>query len=194
MPIRALIFCGSGCTPFLEITSPKNGIDVHLKWLWSLFTFVLPALHLCSTLYTVFSWSLSSSSYPTTRMSSVMPKMSGMSLKISSIFDWNMSPADAAPNSICLYLYFWNWHANVVSYDDLLSNFRLWYPELASISERYLMLLSFGNMSFNMGPLCMGLINAWFSCDGSKHSLTLPAMAPLHCFIDSKQCCNVLLL
>ena len=27
----ALIFCGSGCIPLLNITSPKKGMDVHLK-------------------------------------------------------------------------------------------------------------------------------------------------------------------
>ena len=25
-----------------------------------------------------------------------------------------------------------------------------------------------------MGPQCIGLINAWFNCAGSKHNLTLP--------------------
>ena len=29
-------------------------------------------------------------------------------------------------------------------------------------------------MSFNMGPLQTGLINAWFHLTGSKHNLTLP--------------------
>ena len=29
-------------------------------------------------------------------------------------------------------------------------------------------------MSFSMGPLCTGLINAWFHITGSKHNLTLP--------------------
>ena len=36
------------------------------------------------------------------------------------------------------------------------------------MSERYLTLLSFGNMSFSVAPLCMGLINAWFSHAGSN--------------------------
>ena len=38
----------------------------------------------------------------------------------------------------------------------------------------YLTLLSLGSMSFNVGPLYMGLIKAWFNCAGSKHNLTLP--------------------
>ena len=29
-------------------------------------------------------------------------------------------------------------------------------------------------MSFNVGPLWTGLINAWFNLAGSKHNLTLP--------------------
>ena len=35
-------------------------------------------------------------------------------------------------------------------------------------------LLSFTNISFKVVPLCTGLISAWFSQAGSKHSLTLP--------------------
>ena len=57
---------------------------------------------------------------------------------------------------------------------DFLSNFRLWHPELASMIDMYLTLLSLGSMSFNVGPLCMGLIGTWFNHAGSKHNLTLP--------------------
>ena len=32
MLVNAFSFSGWGCTPFLEITSPKNGTYVHLKW------------------------------------------------------------------------------------------------------------------------------------------------------------------
>ena len=85
-----------------------------------------------------------------------------------------MWPAGVAPNSSHLYLHHPNWHVNVVRYNDLSSNFRLWYRDLASISERSLTLLSFGIMLLNVGPLCMGLIKAWFSHAWSKHSLTLP--------------------
>ena len=174
MSIRALIFCMSACTQFLKITSLKNGMDVHLKWHLSLFSFRLILLHLCSTFHIVSSWSLPSSSYPTTIMLSTTPNTLGVSLSNLSIFHWNMSPAGAAPNGSCLYLYLSNWHENAVRCNALLSNFRLWYPELASMIDMYLMLLSFGSMSFSMDPLCMGLINAWFTCAGSKHNLTLP--------------------
>ena len=39
------------------------------------------------------------------------------------------------------------------------SNFRLWYPELASIIDIYFTLLSLGYISFNVESLCTGLIN-----------------------------------
>ena len=83
---KALIFCGSGCIPLLNITSPKNGTEVHLKWHFSLFNFCFTSLHHCSTLWTVSLWSLPSASYPPTKISSAMPNTFGMSLKISSFF------------------------------------------------------------------------------------------------------------
>ena len=67
-----------------------------------------------------------------------------------------------------------NWCTNVVRYDDLSSNFRLWYREVASMIDIYLTLLSLGSISFSEGPLCTGLINVWFSHAGSKHNQTLP--------------------
>ena len=102
-----------------------------------------------------------------------MPKTFGISLQMSSILHWNMSPTGTAPNSRHLYWYLPNGQANVVRYDDLVSNCRLWYPKLASIIDIYFTLLSLGNMLFDVGPLCMGLISAWFSLTGSKHNLTL---------------------
>ena len=50
----------------------------------------------------------------------------------------------------------------------------MWYPELASIMDIYYTLFSFGKIWLSVGPLWTGLINAWFSLAGSKHSLTLP--------------------
>ena len=40
--------------------------------------------------------------------------------------------------------------------------------------DMYSMLFNLGNISLSVGPLCTGLINAWLSHAGSKHSLTLP--------------------
>ena len=171
--ISALIFGGSGWTPSLKITSPNNSIDVHLKWHLSLFNFKLTSLHHLQTLWTASLWSALSWLYPITKMSSLMPKAFGMSPKISSILHWNISPTGAAPNDNCLYQYLPNGHANVVRYDDLVSNCRLWYPELAPIIDMYFKLSSVGSISFNVGPLWMGLISAWFSLTRSKYSLTL---------------------
>ena len=97
-----------------------------------------------------------------------------MSLNILSLLCWNISPTGAVPRGSYLYLYLPNWQANVVRYDDILSNFRLWYPELASIIDKYLTLFSLSSILFNVGPLCMGLINAQFIYAESKHNLTLP--------------------
>ena len=59
-----------------------------------------------------------------------------------------------------LYQYLPNGHANVVRYDDLVSNHGLWYPELASMIDMFFTLLSLGSMSLSVRPLCTGLINA----------------------------------
>ena len=126
MSMRALIFCGTGCTPHLNITSPKKGMDVHLKWHFSLFSLRLTSLYLHSTLCTIASWFVLSLSYPMTNILSVMPKMFGISLNISFILHWNMLPTGAAPNGSHFYLYLPNWHTNVIRYDDFSSNFRLW--------------------------------------------------------------------
>ena len=149
-----------------------NGTDVHLKWHLSLFNFKWTCLPLCNTLHTVSSWSLPSVSYPATNISSVIPNTLGRSLNILSIFLWNISPAGAAPNGNCLYLYLPNWHANVIKY-DYLSSFKLWYPEFTSIRERYFTLLCFGSISLSVSPLCTSL-SAWFSQAGSRHNLTFP--------------------
>ena len=70
-------------------------------------------------------------------MLSMIPKHFGISLEYFINYCWNMSPTGTAPNRSHLYLYLPNGHANVVRYDDFLSNFKLWYPELASIIDMY---------------------------------------------------------
>ena len=42
-----------------------------------------------------------------------------------------------------------------------------------SLNIASILLLSLGNILFNVGPLCIGLINAWFNHNRSKHNLTL---------------------
>ena len=107
-------------------------------------------------------------------MLSAIPNTLGMSLKVSSILHWNMLPAGTALKGKCFYLYLPNGQANVVKYDNCLSNLILWYSELASMMDMYCTLLSFGSISLSVGPLCISLINAWLSCTGSKHSHALP--------------------
>ena len=127
--------------PLLDITPPKKGMDVDLKWYFSLFNLRLTSLHLCSTLHTIALWSVPSS-YPFTNISSAIPKTFGMSLNSLSILHWNISPTGAAPSGSHLYLYLPKWQANVVRYNDFSSNFRLWFPEPASIIDKYLTLLT----------------------------------------------------
>ena len=86
-------------------------------------------------------------------MSSAMPNTFGMSLKISSTLHWNMSPAGAALNGSHLYQHWPNRHVKVVRYDNFSSNCKLWYPKLIYIIDIYCTLLSFGSISFNVGPL-----------------------------------------
>ena len=64
-------FLGSSSTQHLDIISPKGGLLVHSKWYLFLFYFL---------------------------MSSAIPNTFVKSLKISSIFCWNISPAGATPN------------------------------------------------------------------------------------------------
>ena len=83
-----------------------------------------------------------------------------------------MLPDGVAPDGSLLYLYLPNCHINVVKSDDHSSSLRLWYPELASIRDRYLPLISFGNISLKVGPQWTGHVSAWLSHAGSKNNLT----------------------
>ena len=154
------------------MTSQKNGIDVHLKWHLSLFSFRFTCRHICSTLCSVSSWSLPSMSYPTTKISPAMSNTIGKSLNISSVFLWNISPAGAAPKGNLFYQYLPNCHANVVKYDDFSSSFKLWQLELTSIKEIYFTLFSLSKILLSVVPLCTSLMSAWFNFAKSRHSLT----------------------
>ena len=80
----------------------------------------------------------------------------------------------AAPNGSCLYLYLPNWHLQrllgkmilhlAAGYDT--QSWHLWVTGIVCY-------WGFGNISFNIGPLCTGHISTWFNWAGSKHSLTL---------------------
>ena len=103
-------------------------------------------------------------------MSSAIPNIFGNSLNISSVFLWNMSPAGATLNGSHLYLYFPNWHMNVVRYHDHSSSFRLWFLELVSIRDKHLTLVSFGNILLRVGVLWTAHVSAWLCLAGSKHN------------------------
>ena len=66
------------------------------------------------------------------------------------------------------------WTRNVVKYDDCPSKFRLWYPEPASMSVRYLTPASLCRISLNLGLLWIGLTSALLSLAGSRHHCNLP--------------------
>ena len=57
----------------------------------------------------------------------------------------------------------------MVKYDNFLSNFRLKYPELDTMTVRYCMCNRFENISFTVGAFCIDLIGARFNFAGSKH-------------------------
>ena len=59
------VFFRPGCNPSLEITYPKNGTLVHLKWDLLLFSFRFSQWHICIICLRVQSWYLLSGSYPT---------------------------------------------------------------------------------------------------------------------------------
>ena len=86
----------------------------------------------CITHLGHLSWFLPSVPYPTNKMSSAMPYTFGRSLSISSFFYWNISSVGLTPNGSLVNLYLRNWHVKVVRYEDILSTFRLWYPECVS--------------------------------------------------------------
>ena len=95
-----------------------------------------------------------------------------LNILLHAIFLWNTSPTGATSNGNLSNLYLPNWHANVVKYDNLSSGFRLWYPELASLRERYFALFSFGKYHY-VHPLWTGLKSVWFSITRPRHNLTL---------------------
>ena len=82
--------------------------------------------------------------------------------------------------AVILYLYLPNWHTYVVRYDHHSSSLRLWYPELASIREKYLMLVSFGNISWRVHPLWTGHMSNWLCLVGSKQNLAFHSTKLLH--------------
>ena len=68
-----------------------------------LFNFVklqVSVLHICNTQHSVLSWSVQLLLEAKIRILSAIPSTFGNSLKISSIFLWNMSPSRAVPQLV----------------------------------------------------------------------------------------------
>ena len=82
--ISTFSLLGSDLTACVEIILPKNGTNVHLKWYLSLFSFRFTCLYICSIFYSVSLLSSPLLSYPSTKMSPVVPNTFGKSLNISS--------------------------------------------------------------------------------------------------------------
>ena len=61
----------------------------------------------------------------------------------------------------------------MAKYNGFLSSFGLSYPKLMSISDRYYAFVSFGSMSWKVGPLCAGQINVWLSLAGPQSRKTV---------------------
>ena len=68
----ALIFFGSSFLPWVVQFSPKNVTSCFLYWSFSKLSFTLFCWAVCSNFVSARSWSLWSSLYPTTMISSVM--------------------------------------------------------------------------------------------------------------------------
>ena len=110
-----------------------------------------------STLWSVASWSLSMSLIPKIRMSSALSSTFGSPWNSLSIFLWNISPAVVTPNCSHMYLYLPKGQGKIARYDDCSSNFKLWYPELMSMSRRYVTLAGLHKMSSRLRTLWIGL-------------------------------------
>ena len=94
------------------------------------------------------------------------------------------------PNSSFIHQYLPHGHENIVKYHFSLS-FRLWYQSWY-LSVMYQMSVSLGSISFSIGPLWIGLINALFKVPGL--GIAWPSIsfgyqnetfAPLWCFINT---------
>ena len=170
--VSACSFCKYGLVPHLEIISPKNGIDVCLKWHLSLFNFRFPfcifvllfivCFHgVCNCYHTV----------PINIISNA--KSIGFSFNIPSILSGICCLLEQLEKEVA-FLYLPNWHENVVKYGDCSSNLMLWYLELAAIRDKYFVFISFGNISFKVGIPWTGCFNTSFNLAGLRHSLAFP--------------------
>ena len=160
--------------PCLEIFWPKHWTDVHLEWHLSVWSFRFCFLQIWRTLHYALSSSAPLMLLSTIKISSAISNIFGRTLNSLSIFLWNVLPNEAAQNVSHLYMYLPKWHENVFRYSHLSSSLRLWYLELASIRVKYFEFINLWNISFNVGPLWIGLISTWFILAELRHSLNFP--------------------
>ena len=124
-------FLGTSCTLSFDIISPKNGILVNLKC--HLFSFKYSCQHICIT-HLGFCHGLCHQHCNLQSKCHLQYKNTfDISLNDSSIFCCNMSLAGATPNDSLVNLFLPNGLANVVRYDNFISNFRLRQCDPASI-------------------------------------------------------------
>ena len=103
-------------------------------------------------------------------MSSAIQKMFAMLLNNSTIFFWNTYLTGLLQNVIHWDLP--NGH-EMLDIIDVSSHFKLWYPELTSVSMRHVTPANWGKI-FRIQLLWTGLISALLSLALCRHSLTLP--------------------
>ena len=117
-----------------------------------------------------------------------MSKALGISMNNLSIFFWNISPAGVCFKCSLIYQYLWNGQENVFKCDDISLHFRVWYPELASISIWYLTPVSLRGMSFSIGPLKNWSYQCLFNCARSRGNLTFQSVLST-----KANCCTTLM-
>ena len=138
--VKAFSFLGSGFTPYLDMISWKmrfmntlNDTNPFLVVDLLLWIFVLLSSICC---------------YDPCYHHHNLPLIYHQQFQIHFTIPWifcliflrNMSPA---VNGSCLYLFLPNWWTNIMRHHDCSSSLRLWYPEFATIRDKYLTLFSF---------------------------------------------------
>ena len=168
---NAFSFLGSGLKPCLEMISSKGGTDEHLKCHFSFISVLLFCILI--SLFTVCFHDLCHHHHNLQLTCHQQFHTHSVVIWIFHLFfsDTFWKPLNASH----LYLYLPNWHADVCQVWWLLMVSQVWYPEFASLIDKYFALVSLGNISLRVGPLWTGHIGAQLSLAQSKHNLTIPA-------------------
>ena len=143
---------------------------MHLKCHFSLLSFRFYFLYIWSTLHKVLPLFVTSSFFPTFKMSSDWQIHSEVLWMLFYFFPIEQFSWWVALNGnlyICICQINMQMWLNQNAF--LLSSFSLRYPGLASMSFRYHAHITFGNISLIAWSLCINLIGVWFILAGSKH-------------------------